>query len=194
VKATLHTVREGRGEPLRSVPFAAAFADNPSLCDRLAQVVAAIKANYLTDAGWRFRVHEASITFQQFRNRHYTVKILIDVHNELARKAGIAIRRNPIVVGLELTHVNAFVRESIRDGLASQFGDYYLDPRRPRSDSLEIISNDKYWIAPHNDHFYDMVFLGQGSLPVKAAAEKVEEYKRRILAGLGLEKQLGSDL
>ena len=181
-KKIMHPVKEKRGEPLRATPFVAAFEENPAMCDRLANVVAAIKANYLTDAGWRFRMHEASLTFQQFRKKHYAVKIFIDINNELARKTGVAIRRNPIVVGIELTHVNPFVRESIRDRLAEQFGDYYLDPRRSRTDSLEIISNDKYWIAPHNNHFYDIVFVQEGKFPAKAPADMVEYYKKRIIS------------
>jgi hypothetical protein len=188
MKSAFHTVREDRGEPYRATPLAQAFNENASLCERLAAVAAAVKTHYLAGAGWRFRVHEASLTFQQFRKRHLAVKLLIDVRNELARKAGVAIGRCPIVVGVELTAVNPFVRQAIRDHLAAQFGEHYLDPRSPREDSLRFISNDKYWIAPHNDHFYDIVFLPPGPPPFKAEPSVVRDFKRRILEGIDIDE------
>jgi hypothetical protein len=187
MKAAFETIAEERGEPLRAVPFSQAFAENPSLCERLATVAAAVKTQYLVDKGWRFRVHEASLTFQKFANRHQAVKVLVDMHNELARKAGIAIRRNPVVVGVELTHVNPIVRESMRNYLSQQFGQNYLDPRAPREDSLHFISNDKYWIAPHNDHYYDMVFVPSSWPAQKPDAGAVQLFMRRLLAGLDID-------
>ncbi|MBD3390914.1 MAG: hypothetical protein GF418_02620 [Chitinivibrionales bacterium] len=184
MKSAFHTVREDRGQPLRAASLVRAFAEHAGLCERLATVAAALKTHYLTGKGWRFRVHDASLTFQQFTNKHQAVKVLIDSNNELARKAGVAVRRNPIVVGVELTAVSAFMRELIRNYLAGRFGHYYLDPRAPREDSLRFISNDKYWVAPHNDHFYDVVFIAPGPLPVKTDPAVVADFMRRILAGL----------
>jgi hypothetical protein len=182
--SAFNTIREDSGVPLKACSLAMAGRRSPGLIDRCACVAAAIRTNFLHGAGWRFRVHDASLTFFHEEMRHRAVKILVDAEGVLARKAGVSMPPNPVVVGIELTNVNPFTRWLIREYLSRQFGEYYLDPTKPRGDSLQIVSNEKYWIAPHSDHFYDIIFLPPGQLPVRAEAAIVDEFRRRIVCGL----------
>lgn len=174
-------IDEKRGEAFRTRSFAEAFARNPSLVRHVAVVAATIKTHFLGRRGWHFRLHEGSLTFQSAQHAHRAIKVFVDLDSELALRAGLIAQRDPVVVGVELTEENPFVRERVRDYLLEMFGDRYLDPRGGRPDSLEIVHNSKYWIVPHGDHFYDIVFMPPpGRIALGADADHVAFYARRL--------------
>jgi hypothetical protein len=193
MKSVFDTIRESRGKPLRTRPLSD-VADVPGRIRQLARAAAIIRTHFLDNKGWRFRYHDGSLTFQYVRKPHRVIKMLVDHDNVLAEKAGLLMHRDPIVIGVELTYENPFVRERVRDFLLSTFGDYYLDPRAPRGDSLEVVTNDKYWIAPHNDHFYDVVFLPPGdAISLTARPEVVDQFEKRIMSALKARGRSGRD-
>lgn len=186
------SVEEYRGEPFRPQPLAHAFSRDPELLLRLATVVAVIKGRFLSPRGWRFRVHEGSLTLQHRRDAHEAIKVFVDVGNVLADRTGVAIHPDPVVVGVELTEESPFVRRCIRDALAAEHGELYLDPRKRRPDSLDIVRNRKYWISPHSDHLYDILFLRNARCGQPVGPETIETFAGRIRDGLG-PRRGGSD-
>jgi hypothetical protein len=96
---------------------------------------------------------KGSVTIQNHDIKGHVIKAFVDYGNLLARKCGISLHDNPIAVGIELTEMTAFTRESIRNELGRRFT-HYLDPR--------IAGNEKWCLLPQKPHKYDVLFLEQG--------------------------------
>ena len=181
MRPVFDTIDEHRAEPFNTRGLADAFARTPARRRDMALAAALLRTHFLTGEGWRYHGHEASLTFLHVGRTQRAVKLFVDVDNELALRAGLEIHRDPLAVGIELTHESPFVRERVRDFLAATFRDYYLDPRAPRHGCLEIVTNCKYWIIPHSDHCYDMLFMPPGGrLALEADEGLVEAFLRRI--------------
>jgi hypothetical protein len=45
--------------------------------------------------------------------------------------------------------------------------------------------HDKYWVIPHNDHLYDILFVPSGPCTYKAEKQLVDALERRIVRGAG---------
>jgi hypothetical protein len=181
MKSVFDTIDESRAEPYSTHAFADAFARTPARRRDVALAAALLRSHFLTGPGWRFHGHEASITFQQAARAERTVKVFVDSNNELAERAGLNIYRDPVAVGVALTTETPFLRERVRDFLAATFRDYYLDPRAPRHGCLEIVTNVKYWIVPHPDFLYDIVFMPPvGRLKLEADERLVEMFVKRL--------------
>jgi hypothetical protein len=191
MKSLFAAIDENRGVAFQSRRFDAAFARHGTLLRSVALTAAAVRTHFLTGPGWRCRIHEGSLTFIHTRS-HVAVKVLVDLGNALAMRAGLAIEHDPVVVGVELTHVGPFLRELIRQYLHEMFGERYLDPRGPRPDSLAIVNNSKFWFVPHGDRFYDIVFVPPlGRIPLGADERLVELFEKRLRAQVGEKKQEG---
>lgn len=185
MKSTFSQNNENRAEVFRTDSLLHAFEKMPGIRRRFIRVAAIVKSHFLGTKGWSLRIHNGSLTFQHRKESKWAVKLFIDLGNALARKADLGIHKDPIALGIELTEINTFVRESIRDKLSEMFGDYYLDPRKPRKGTLLPIPNDKYWISPHHAHVYDILFLPKDfEKSVDVDFNLVSKLEKRIMAGL----------
>ncbi|MBD3320609.1 MAG: hypothetical protein GF350_05880 [Chitinivibrionales bacterium] len=186
----MHLVNQGGineyiAEPFRTESLLCAFTRFPSLKKRFITIAALLRTGYLPNPEWRLRIHRGSVTFQHAERKNSAVKLFIDLGNTLSRKADVQVPSNPVVAGVELTNVIAYVRDAIRDRISKEFGEYYLDPRVSRRGTLVPIPNDKFWISPHHEHLYDIVFLPEGfctGLQVDKATKA--ELEDRILSAL----------
>jgi hypothetical protein len=178
------TAGENKGKPFRTFPLAGVFERNGAMLDSLAHVSAAIRFHFLEPKGWKFRVHPGSLTFSNRAYLHRSVKVFVDFGNILAGKSGTEIHANPVVVGIELSSEPLFLRTCIREWLAGRYPGHYLDPRRPQKQSLAILLNDKYWIAPHKNHFYDILFLPAGPCAFAPPPDLVLKFRARISHGI----------
>lgn len=120
---------------------------------RVCTVASAILHNHLAGDSWRPEAYKGSITLRSDDHPGRFVKVFVDYGNQLAAKCGLSIHDNPIVVGVELTIESAFVREVLRNEFSSIFS-FYVDPR--------IAGNSKWWLKPHEERKYDILFLKQG--------------------------------
>ncbi len=177
-------VDESRAEGFRARGLGEAFARNPSLLRSVSLVAATLRTHFLCGAGWRSRIHDGSLTFQHVHSTG-AVKVLVDLDNALAARSGVTVEDDPVVLGVELTRENPFVRELVRDYLHTVFGDRYLDPRETRPGALAIVKNHKYWFAPHEEHRYDIVYMPPPErMPLTADERLVEGFERRLRAHL----------
>ena len=71
-----------------------------------------------------------------------------------------------------------FVRKNIRDFLRNHFGNLYLDPVKDHS---------KYWLNP-SEHYYDIVFLGEGPCDYPVDQRFFEEISDEINSKIGNKK------
>jgi len=189
MRSFFDTAGEWEGEPFRTTGLPAVAAADRSSLDRLAAACAVVKAHFLASPGWHFRIHEGSLTFRHGADRHRSVKLFVDKGNVLAQKCGLTITADPVVIGVELSGENPFVRSTVRNFLRSAYGELYLDPREHRPDTLEIIRNCKYWIVPHNDHFYDILFLPRGACAYEVDPQLKQRYEKNITPWAG--RQVG---
>jgi hypothetical protein len=184
MESCFNTIHERKGRPFKTKPlfvFAAAVHEQVRT---LARYAAVIKTHFIARPGWIFRIFEGSLTFQHYRNPHKVIKLFIDRSNELAQKAGIALHPDPLVIGIELTHENPFVRQRIRDFLSEEFPETYLDPRMPRRDSIAVVNNDKYWLVPHKQHCYDIVFIPREKQLYQVEKKAIASFEQRIMRSI----------
>lgn len=185
MKSVFATIAEDRAESYRPSPLAPVLQQHPALVRRLSRVASVIRTHFIPERGWRFRVHEGSLTFQYTPQPHRAVKVLMDSDTRLAERVRISPTPNRIVVGIELTAENPFYRACVRDYLARTFGEDYLDPRRPQTERLAIVLNDKYSVSPQIDHRYDLLFLPAGECPFEPDPVMTAAFEERILKALG---------
>ena len=109
---------------------------------------------------------------KRFEDTHKVIKVFIDKDNKLSGREGVQVGNDSIVVGIELSSENPFVREQIREFLRKNFQSLYLDPTKGQS---------KYWLQPQvdQDHYYDIVFLPEGRCPEVDMA-LVSSYQEKI--------------
>ena len=153
-------IQENVGEPFQTKPL------GPSDFRRIAVVVAAIEEHFIEPSHWEFFWRKGSITRQHRQDDHLVIKVFIDFDNRLAEKIGLGIHRDPTVVGIEMTRLDPFVREALRDALAGRFA-YYVDPRKQ--------GNSKWWLQPIDNHFYDVLFLGPGDCELGYSEDRVNK-------------------
>jgi len=161
---------------------------------RLIVVAAIIKVHYIDDAFWKFEIQKGSFTFRYHyhqecslckKDQHKVIKVFVDIGQKLANMENIChlFRPDyePIAIGIELGYEDPYMRKSIRKLLREEFKDYYLDP---------VSTHQKYILNPskYSEHFYDIVFLKEGSCPdcllnkrVHSLIEEITaEYKKSI--------------
>jgi len=124
-------------------------------------IMCAICVDYINYHEWDITVHPGSITFQKKNDDHQVIKIFVDYKNDLADKIGVSIPEyEPLVIGLELGHLDPFTRKQIRRWLrkANSAGtDYYIDP-------VKYVNRQKTLLQPakkdiNKNHYYDILFL-----------------------------------
>lgn len=120
-------------------------------------VAAVVETHYIHKDAWKpLMPHDGSVTFQHKEDNHSVITIFVDKDNKLAQKEGLSLQPDPIVVAIELTTYDPFVRSGIREKLERMFH-YYLNPEKP--------GRTKYRLKPNEDHFFDILFLEPGECP-----------------------------
>ena len=154
------------------------LAIQPGDIHRVSAVAVAILHNHLSGESWRAEAYAGSVTLRSDSHPGRFVKVFVDYGNQVATKCGLSIHEDPIVVGIELTIESSYLREALRNELSSKFS-YYVDPREG--------GNSKWWLKPHKERKYDILFLMQG--PCEYELDEVElsrlmdELERSIKAG-----------
>lgn len=142
---------------------------------RVARVAAAVLQNEVKRAEWRgVIVQKGSLTLRHKSDPHKVIKIFIDHGAKLWSKIGFADappREDPLVVGMELTTLDADERAVLRDQLHRRFK-YYADPRS--------VPYSKWLLKPILDHAYDIVVLTPGKPCFDVNEEDVWLLEERI--------------
>ncbi len=125
----------------------------PHALHRLATVTAIIEYNFCLPDQWRAWPVLGSVTFQHQQHSRWVVKAFIDDGNRLANRNRLHLSNDPIVVGVDLTDREPFVRCAIREHLRLNFRNY-IDPEA---------NGNKIRIMPDNEHWFDYLFLPDGS-------------------------------
>lgn len=140
------------------------FRKNRDMVENIMNVAAYIHIHYIgleEQKEWSIRLNQGSITFQKDNNPHKVVTIFYDFENQLAYKEGFNInQKDSIVIGIELTKEEPFIREAIRGKLDDMFNNHKYDPRNYYRDPRK--GSPKYYLTPNEDHLYDIIFLPQG--------------------------------
>ncbi len=129
--------------------------------------VALVLRDRFLDGDWKIEVHKGSLTIKSKMHSDQVVKVFVDYENMLAAECGVSIHEDPVVVGFELTHLPAFVRELVRIELERRFHDLYVDPR--------LADKFKRWLQPKDSHKYDIVFLPRGYCEYEIDRQELEE-------------------
>jgi len=125
------------------------------------------------DDNYQAYYNKGSVTLQKQNDNHKVITVFVDYENRLADKNNISIHENPIVVCIEITHLEPIIREKIRDYLSNGFT-YYCDPRNGFS---------KWALLPNTDHVFDVLFLRQGQCEYPLNEELCEEIKQNLDEG-----------
>ena len=157
-----------------AVPFQTSAIQPQNTID-VARVALVIRDHFL-DGDWDIDVQKGSLTIKSPSHPDQVVKVFVDYGNRLSNECGLSIHEDPVVVGLELTHSPAYVRECVRDELCRSSGQLYIDPRDPQ--------NKKRWLQPIEVHLYDILFLAQGYCEGEIDEQELEQLARRIERGI----------
>ena len=148
----------------------------------VARIMAVVREHFVhrSDYG-EVLVREGSLTLQHLKEPRRVIKVLRDHDQRFCDAQSIAgapgLPEHPIAVGVELTALDPFEREALRDALSKRFT-YYLDPRR--------VPYHKCWLQPVEDHLYDFVVLRKGDcVDYEVSEAEVEHLARTIDASLG---------
>lgn len=165
-------INENAGNPHRTSPIDKADVS------RIARVVAYILTHYVDPAQWSAMiVRKGSVTLQHVRDPHRVIKVFVDENAGLWAKLGFSgapPTACPVAIGIELTALDPFEREAVRDSIAQRFR-LYADPRQA--------GFSKWWLQPVEDHRYDIVVLESGECE-DVPWELAGDLERRILAEL----------
>lgn len=124
---------------------------------RVARIITHIWNHFLDD-NYQAYYNKGSVTLQNPNDNHKVITVFVDYKNQFADKNNISIHENPIVVCIEITHLEPIIRKSVRDYLRGS-SRYYCDPENGYS---------KWALLPNTDHVFDVLFLprGQCELPL----------------------------
>lgn len=147
------------------------IASHPQNIKRLASAMAVIQARFISSARWNSHVNNGSITFQNESDHSRVVSVFVDHDNQLAKKFRLDICENPIVVGIELTYQTLYVRYLVRQDLRQRYAQFYMDPEAGR---------DKYYLSPHPNHAFDILFVDDGFYNLERDAKLVNDLKTII--------------
>lgn len=120
---------------------------------RMAHAVGVIRVHFIDKDAWKFWVEKGSVSLQKHDDPRQVIKVFIDhgLSNRIELKIPQVAGRNEfLVIGVELSHMDPYSRDGVRDRLAQDFADLYSDPRSGGS---------KVWLQPIDSHLYDVIFI-----------------------------------
>lgn len=164
----------------------------PHRIQNLKIVASAIGTHFINKPYWEFECQEGSLTFRYHfhencdsckKDQYKVIKIFVDVDKKMAIKEGVDsfVGVDPIAVAIELGYEDPFVRKNIRDFLRNHSRNIYLDP---------VKGHSKYRLNP-SEHYYDIVFLGEGTCEYPIDDKLFKEISDEIDSKIGQEKSNG---
>lgn len=120
----------------------------------------------LTEGPYKIRANKGSLTFQHEFEKHRVISFTIDYENALGQKMNLFWKlRNSthfqerpedfdemVIVYVELTNYDPFVRDAIRKELDEHY--LYCNPTRQGYSKIHVF--------PQKGHHYDVIFLPKG--------------------------------
>lgn len=136
----------------------------------LARIALVLQRDYLNKADWSCYLpkSEGSLTL---RSGNTVIKLFVDPDQKLKTRLlhpPSAMLSN-FVLGVELTHLDPFQREALRDYLKRCFGSGYADPR-------EATGVAKVWLQPIQNHIYDLAWFTEGTCEEEVSEQEIEEF------------------
>ena len=142
----------------------------------VAVAAAVIRKHFIDDSQWLFEIRKGSLTLRHCEERHKVVKVFVDYGQKLTAETGAHIHApDPVAIGVELTHQDPVIAESVRDKLTALFGRNYLDPR----------SGYPIWyLQPQQMHAYDIILLDDGPCQFEADDDLINRIEAQIREGM----------
>ncbi|MDZ7774413.1 MAG: hypothetical protein U5L09_01755 [Bacteroidales bacterium] len=136
---------------------------------RLLRAGTYLLSHFVVKEHYSIRPNKGSLTFQHKNEKHRVVSFTIDYDSQLADKMDIYsrlrnnhhFRERPedfdemVIVYIELTKYEPFVRDAIRKELEKRY--LYCNPTRKGYSKIHVF--------PQKEHHYDVLFLPKGPCP-----------------------------